>query len=172
MEHLLIDGYNMIFSDMELNRLARHNLEAGRTRFLEYLRSYMASKKVRATVVFDGQMGMLAPDDISGRHLKVVFTEGESADEYIVRRARRSRRSEQLIVVTSDRAILQEVRAKSIPTQTASPFWKRIRQTVPQRKQQVKEITSQEEIEYWLKQFGDESHPIDDLPFWDSEESV
>jgi len=171
MEHLVIDGYNMVFADSELNRLARHNLEAGRTRFLDFLGCYTASKKVRVTVVFDGQKGMPGPNPVSGRNLKVVFTQGESADEYIIRRVKKSRRSDQLIVVTSDRAILREVRSRNIPTQTAAPFWKRIRQDVPKSRHKAKEPASEKEIAYWLEKFGDESY-TDGLPFWDSDESV
>jgi predicted RNA-binding protein with PIN domain len=90
---VLVDGRNVLRSQWpnipedELVRLACE---------------WAARNDVRAVVVFDGQ----APAGHEGGHCSVVGTAGESADEWLIRRAAELRANgERFWLVTSDRAL-------------------------------------------------------------------
>jgi len=114
MVHIVIDGYNYI------NRINASSVQKGasmdllRREFLERCVRYKKARPARVTVVFD------AYDTVSpGRHsenhrgIEVVYSrEGETADDVIIGWIRK--RPAGLIVVSSDRAIIDEAKAKGI----------------------------------------------------------
>ncbi len=112
--HLVIDGYNYI------NRINASSVQRGasmdllRRDFLERCARYKKARSARITVVFD------AYDTSSpGRHsenvrgIEVVYSrEGETADDVIIGWIRK--RPAGLIVVSSDRAIIDEAKARGV----------------------------------------------------------
>jgi predicted RNA-binding protein with PIN domain len=103
-ERLIVDGYNLVFSDTEYARLAADDLDSARARLVEDVASYCRGE-AKGTVVFDG--GGNAGSDGAVHHIAgvtVVFSRaGETADSVIEALARRARdRSERAVVVTSD----------------------------------------------------------------------
>jgi Predicted RNA-binding protein containing a PIN domain len=86
--YLLVDGYNIINSWSELDRLKSSDLGHARDKLVEVLANYSAFKGCRTTVVFDAyatrQDGSI--EEVMG--LFVVYTgEGETADSYIEKMA-------------------------------------------------------------------------------------
>ncbi len=118
MLHLIIDGYNYIHrirSGPSTNGL---NLELLRRELLERLFRYKKDRGVRITTVFDARGGYnLGRQKENYKGIDVVYAgEGETADDVIIGwvRERRSGR----IVVTSDRAIIDEAKKAGVPFMT------------------------------------------------------
>jgi predicted RNA-binding protein with PIN domain len=112
--HIVIDGYNYI------NRINSSSVQKGasmdllRRDFLERCARYKKIRSARITVVFDA-WDTPAP----GRHsenvkgIEVVYSrQGETADDVIIGWIRK--RPAGLIVVSSDRAIIDEAKARGV----------------------------------------------------------
>lgn len=104
-EYILVDGYNIIFSWDELNKIAADNLEAARHRLIEMMINYRGVHKCSMIIVFDayrvkGNPGSEEKID----DLYIVYTkEAETADSYIERTAHDLSRDYRVRVATSDR---------------------------------------------------------------------
>lgn len=103
MRHLIVDGYNVLFSDPRYAALADGNLDAARARLVEDVAAYVGGG-TRAIVVFDGAGSPLSdgrPHHVAG--IAVVFSRaGQTADSAIEALAHRFRPSGAVVVVTSD----------------------------------------------------------------------
>ncbi len=112
--HIVIDGYNYI------NRINASSVQKGasmdllRRDFLERCARYKKMRSARMTVVFDA-WDTPAP----GRHsenvrgIEVIYSrQGETADDVIIGWIRK--RPAGLIVVSSDRAIIDEAKARGV----------------------------------------------------------
>ncbi len=95
----LVDGYNVIYSRVKDPK----DLEKER-QFLRHKARAFAPAKV--ILVFDGPSDVHVPAEDG-----VVFTHGETADEYIKEYVRKADRPEEIIVVTRDRSVRDSVRA-------------------------------------------------------------
>ncbi len=106
-EHIIVDGYNVIFAWDELKALAAESLDLARSRLLDMLANYQGYTKSDLVVVFDaykvpGGQGSRA----SHGNLRVAYTrEGETADMYIERLVDEIGKNETVRVVTSDRMV-------------------------------------------------------------------
>ncbi len=103
-EYLLVDGYNIIFSWDELNRLAKENLDLARTRLINILCNYQGFRRCNLILVFDAYR-------VKGNHreietemgITVVYTkEAETADMFIEKTAHEIGRKHRVRVATSD----------------------------------------------------------------------
>ena len=106
-EHIIVDGYNVIFAWDELKALAAESLDMARSRLLDMLANYQGYTKSDLIVVFDaykvpGGQGSRATHG----NLRVAYTrEGETADMYIERLVDEIGKNETVRVVTSDRMV-------------------------------------------------------------------
>lgn len=84
-EILIVDGYNMIGSWPELNRLKQKNqIEEARDLLLEEISDYAAFHGIDAWVIFDAMYVPGLSQSFEKYNCHVVFTaEGETADSYI-----------------------------------------------------------------------------------------
>ncbi len=105
--HLIVDGYNVIFSWDELRELAETDLDGAREKLIELLHSYTVFTGCRTVLVFDayrvpgGQGERLERDN-----LLVLYTkERETGDAYIERLVHEIGKNEKVQVVTSDALI-------------------------------------------------------------------
>lgn len=113
--HLIIDGYNLGKRGSLAYLFDSSDLETGRRLLLERLAEYKKSRHARITVVFDGTSGSaLSREKDSYRGIEVIYSrQGETADEVIIGALRR--RPPGLMVVTSDRAIINEAKSHGVP---------------------------------------------------------
>jgi len=118
--HLLIDGYNVVKQSALAALSHASDLETSRSYFLEELSRYKKEKGIRITVVFDGTHGSSLNRTKDGfRGVEVIYSKrGETADEVMMEIIRR--RQAGLLVVTSDRAILDEAKKHGVPFITPS----------------------------------------------------
>ncbi len=114
MAHIVIDGYNYI------NRINASSVQKGTTmdllrrEFLERCASYKRMRGTRITVVFDAY-GSPSPERHSEnyRGVSVVYSrQGETADDVIIGWVRK--RPSGLVVVSSDRAIIDEAKKNGV----------------------------------------------------------
>ncbi|MBQ9662450.1 MAG: NYN domain-containing protein [Oscillospiraceae bacterium] len=104
---LVVDGYNFIFAESELKRLARESLSAAREYLMDRLSNYCAFTGQEMVLVFDGfrTAGNPGSRDLH-TNIHVVYTpEGESADAYIERLASQIGKNDRVSVVTADTMI-------------------------------------------------------------------
>lgn len=100
--HFILDGYNLIKQN---ERLAFLKLQDARDVFLARIKAQnlQGSAKNSVTVVFDGQLETNRQWYSPG--IEVVYTGGETADEWIKRFVEDCQRPKNLVVVTDDREI-------------------------------------------------------------------
>ena len=83
--YLIVDGYNLIFSEESLAETAKSDLSAARRHLCDHLSNYAAYKKCRLVVVFDGYKVKGNPGEKEANlGIQVVYTkENQTADGYI-----------------------------------------------------------------------------------------
>ena len=103
-EHLLVDGYNVIFAWDELNAIAADNMDAARHRLMDILCNYAGYRQCVPILVFDAYKVRGGEREIEKYHnLYVVYTkEAETADTYIEKATHEIARKFNTRVVTSD----------------------------------------------------------------------
>lgn len=108
MPHIVIDGYNYINRIISSGIHSSASLEIIRDYLLDKLASYKRQKPNKITVIFDAYRGFsLTRQHENYRGINIVYTkENETADDVIIEWIRK--KPSGLIVVTSDRAIIEE----------------------------------------------------------------
>jgi predicted RNA-binding protein with PIN domain len=83
--YLIVDGYNLIFSEETMAETAKSDLSAARRHLCDQLSNYAAYKKCRLVVVFDGYKVKGNPGEKEANlGIQVVYTkENQTADGYI-----------------------------------------------------------------------------------------
>jgi len=118
MVHIVIDGYNYINRVRSSPVLDSANLEMLRRALLEKLAQYKRRQGGRITVVFDAQESR-SPSRYRENHkgIDVVYSkEHETADDVIIGWVRERRAG--VVVVSSDRAIIEEAKRVGVPFMT------------------------------------------------------
>lgn len=126
MTKIIIDGYNLIRQVAELMRYEDESLEAARGALLARLRAYRKYKPHQITVVFDGKSEMseaAVPFREAGLTL-CYSTSSQKADDVILELI--GKNTDDTIVVTSDRFVLQSVRAKGCAIIESVPFYQKM----------------------------------------------
>lgn len=102
--YLLVDGYNVIFADNELKKLAEETLDDARRALTAKLVAYQAVKGINVILVFDAYKVKGEHREVERVHgIDIVYTkEAETADAYIEKVTRRLVKSYRVRVATSD----------------------------------------------------------------------
>jgi len=123
---IVIDGYNVIRRSPLLAPLDRRDLKEGRDALLAALGAYRRLKGHRITVVFDGwgQSGSSEQAALVAG-VRVIFSRsGERADQVILRLVEKAAAGS--VVITSDRALAQEVALTGSVALSAEEFEERL----------------------------------------------
>lgn len=123
---IVIDGYNLIRRSPRLQPLDRRDMEEGREALLTALAAYRRLKGHRITIVFDGwERGGISEQVRLTAGLQVVFSRrGERADQAILRFVEKAPSG--AVVVTSDRALADEVARTGALVLSAEEFHERL----------------------------------------------
>jgi len=115
MLHLIIDGYNYINRIQAPRISGPYHLELVRKDFLEKLALYKRKKQTHITVVFDAYRGnSLNRQWETYKGITIIYSKmHETADEIIIERIHE--RKAGTVVVSSDRAIIDEAKRCGIP---------------------------------------------------------
>ena len=120
--HFIIDGYNLLLRSRQFNQLLDSDEMSGaRQKLIQFLERErpQGSLRNRVTVVFDGQADVVG--DWRGaphQSIRVIFTQGESADERILKLVEGEKAPNQIVVVTDDRELsyrARQLRSKTLP---------------------------------------------------------
>lgn len=128
---ILIDGYNLIWAATEtrekiLNEERGINLEEGRNGLLHYLEIYQRTHpKLKITVVFDSKEEIFPYPSLPSK-IKVLYSNGETADNLIEKMVEDEKNSEEMLVVTSDNELKRTVKEKGAEVIGSLSFFKRI----------------------------------------------
>ena len=117
--HYLLDGYNII---QQVPELAKQRWEDGRAGLIKTIEieSPQGSVNNSVTIFFDGRPGRV--DTPSTSRVKVIFTDGQSADDRIKAMVAEAPQKKICVVVTDDREIRYYVRALGAKILKVSEF--------------------------------------------------
>lgn len=122
MAHIVIDGYNLIRRSETLSAIDARNLERGRSALLHRLVNYREQKGHAITVVFDATHSThVEMEKERVGDIEVLYSaQGKTADEMLIRIARHF--GPRIIMVTSDREILNAAKGASCGCLTSDEF--------------------------------------------------
>jgi len=122
MPHIIIDGYNYIHRISSSDIHADINMDMLRRTFLERFAKYKRRKDIKITVVFDAYKGFSTGRQRENyKGINVVYSkENETADDVMIGWIREKK--EGVIVVTSDRSIIDEAKRYNITFVVPSQF--------------------------------------------------
>lgn len=103
-QHIIVDGYNVINAWPKLKKLSLIDFEEARYKLIDMLHDYASVKGINVEVVFDAHYvkGSIEKKE-KDKNINIVFTkEGESADCYIERTVVALSKKVKVAVVTSD----------------------------------------------------------------------
>jgi predicted RNA-binding protein with PIN domain len=98
--HYLIDGYNLLFA---LPEMPPGTWQEKRAHLLSLLELRRPHGNNALTIVFDSRQGL--GDKFQQNKFTVIFTAGETADDYISAYVRRASHPRTLVVVSNDQGI-------------------------------------------------------------------
>lgn len=103
-EYLLVDGYNVIFSWDNLNKLSHDNIDGARNTLINILCNYQGYKKCEVILVFDAYKVKGNNREVEKvNNINIVYTkEAETADMYIEKTSHKLAKNNKVRVVTSD----------------------------------------------------------------------
>lgn len=161
----LIDGHNLIGQLPDLSLDDPHD----EAKLVERLRSFMAHRRKRCTVVFDGGLPGGPSRDLSTGSVRVVFAHGgTTADRIILERLRNTRDAQRWIVVTADHEIVAFARRCHARVLSPADFAREMQAAhtiTPSEDDPNPRITPQD-VQEWLRLFGaqDDDTPQDHRP--------
>jgi len=151
----LIDGYNLLHQLPELRRQMEYDLKAAREGLLIRLSAFSLSKSVEVSVVFDGIDESPQPAG-RWRSLSIYFSKPpQKADPMIKKMIAERKKSDELVVVTSDREIDMYARLCGVKVESSQTFAKAMMQA-PSSDLEKKNShpISDRELDEWMRLFG------------------
>lgn len=154
--HWLIDGHNLI-GQLPNIHLSDPNDEE---ELIACLRRYRARTGHRLTVIFDTGQSYRPGEAKKQGGITVQFApQGRTADQIIMRRLRKVKNPQEMMVVTSDRAVQQAARHAGVRWVTAREFGQQLQQlfrrTEPDQADSQADVRlSADEVEEWLSIFN------------------
>jgi len=157
-QKIVVDGYNVIFADDALRKIARGDIERSRRKLVSMVAAYLKEKDLRVTLVFDGRGGMTDAEAVIPGKLQVVYSARyQSADELIVSMIAGSPNPRSHIVVTSDRAHIRPAVAEiGCAVIESKEFLARLRGgpvKTPVSEDGEKPRGGSDDMDYWLERF-------------------
>ncbi len=125
---LIVDGYNLLFANPELEAMAKIDLGSARQRLIEELGNFAAFRSRDLVLVFDGYKAKGNPGEKSRwESVQIVYTkEGQTADAYIEALAARIGSSGSVRVVTSDALVQLSAFRSGLLRMSARELWEEI----------------------------------------------
>lgn len=117
MLHYLIDGYNLLYA---LPEMPPGTWLEKRQQLLQWLVGVRPMGQNAATVVFDNRQGWGNQDHYQG--MAIVYTSGETADDWISNKVRETKNPRILIVVSNDKGIQRMIKGTGAKWLSAHDF--------------------------------------------------
>lgn len=115
-KHLLVDGFNVIRRDPQLNTIEQKNFYGAQELLIQRLADYCRGTQHRITVVFDGARGPNPwRQQENRRGVKVIYSgRGETADEVIKDILANREDRDGFLAATADRDLARACRALGV----------------------------------------------------------
>jgi predicted RNA-binding protein with PIN domain len=146
--HYLIDGYNLLYA---LPDIPPGPWPTKREILIELLMTSKPHGNNRVTVVFDSREGL--GDRRHHGAIEVVFTSGETADDWIARRVRDGSNARTVVVVTNDQGIRTLIRGTGAKWISTQEFLGQAKSRPGRRREQGSEIDSESITEEMKKKW-------------------
>ncbi len=148
----LIDGNNV----MAQTAGPDFQMPSARRRLIRDIASFIAVKRAKVKVVFDGVPDDRFPDGTKYKSVHVLYAKpGSDADTRIKEIVRKASYRRDLVVVSSDREIVSYAKAKGAQTMASEEFRKLIRRThgdAPEKPPDNEPV----DVDDWLRYFNSE----------------
>ncbi len=154
MQHFIVDGYNLIHTIPSLKNLLVHDAEHAREQLIHFIAQFSTKRKFRCTVVFDGNAPVHhRPSPHAPIH--IVYSFPITADEKIKEMISKAKNRTQLVIISSDREILDFAKVCSCVTHTSKHFANLLTQEESFTSEKSESTLSPSQITEWLKIFGE-----------------
>lgn len=157
--HYIVDGYNLIHNIPRFHNFLDSSLEHARNALIYFLRSYLSSRKVKITIVFDGdEVGYIEKPPNPSRWLKTIFSKPpEKADPIIKKLIQKTRNKKSLILVSADNELIRFSNQHGVQALSPEEFYQRASKHPNQAQvdQKFNSHISEAEVDEWLKLFGE-----------------
>jgi predicted RNA-binding protein with PIN domain len=140
-QHYVVDGYNLLYA---LAEMPAGSWEDKRKALLEQLLTRRPHGANRLTVVFDSRQGFGNRE--MHQTAEIIYTAGETADEWITAYVRKTSQPRSVVVVTDDRGLQAMIRGTGAKSLGAKDFWARastVRSQPSQSTDDFKNITEE-----------------------------
>lgn len=136
-EYLLVDGYNIIFSNEEMHELALENMDGASGKLMDILCNYQGIRNCKVLLVFDAyRIQGHQTEFLTYHNIQVVYTkEAETADQFIEKFAHENAQKYRITVATSDGVEQIIIRSKGCSLLSARDFWKEIKRAERENKE-------------------------------------
>lgn len=154
---LIVDGYNVLFANDELEQLSKIDLGSARQRLVELLDNYSSFKHCQIVLVFDGYRAKGNPGEKQlHNQLQIVYTkEGQTADAYIESMATQIGSNYNVRVVTSDSLVQLSSFRSGLLRMSARELWMDIERSQGQIRTLLEDLHQRENRKFHKK----EVHP-------------
>jgi len=165
-QKLIIDGYNVVFTDDALRRIAITDRRSARAQLIDRVKAYLTLRRIQTTIVFDGRGRMVDHETIIPGRLQVVYSaEGQTADDFIIETVKASQVASAYLVVSSDAGhVARPARALGCQVMGSKAFLERLASA--QGKDAPPPTASTEtdlgDTDYWLERFREEPYEKDE----------
>ncbi|MBN1680910.1 MAG: NYN domain-containing protein [Anaerolineae bacterium] len=147
----LIDGHNLIGRIPDLSLDDPHD----EAKLVDRLRSYMARKRKRCTVVFDKGLPGGPSRNLSTHNVRVVFAHGgTTADAIIMERIRETRDPHSQVIVSADQEIVHAAHRRHMQVIAPAAFASDLAESPMPDDDDPNPHLTPAEIDDWLRLFG------------------
>jgi len=148
----LVDGNNV----MALISGWHRDMASARRRLIHALAAFIAAHRAKVKVVFDGPADAEFPDGRRFRSVHILYAKpGSNADARIQEILARSSSKRDMVLVSSDRALISYAKNKGSKVISAAAFKGMLDEAVEQKIVADKSLRSGDvDVEEWLEYFG------------------
>lgn len=155
MQHFIIDGYNVIHAIPSLKKTLAHNGESAREMLIHSVSQLTYRKKFRCTIVFDGTAPNNLAKQSSQAPVHVMYSSPVTADAKIKQMIEQSKSRSFLVIISSDREIMNFAKVCSCQTHSSKHFANLLSEASDTVTEKSDEPLSASQIDEWLKIFGE-----------------
>ena len=153
--HYIIDGYNLIHAIPSLKKTLAHNGESARELLIHSVAQLTHKKKFRCTIVFDGVAPNNSVKQSVHAPVHVIFSSPINADSKIKQMIEQSKNRSLLVIISSDREIMNFAKVCSCQTHTSNYFANLLSETNDTVTEKSDAPLTKAQIDEWLKIFGE-----------------
>lgn len=153
--HYIIDGYNLIHAIPALKKTLAHNGESARELLIHSIGQLTHQKKFRCTIVFDGSTPDNSKKQSAHAPVHVIFSSPQTADAKIKQMIEHSKNRSLLVIISSDREILNFAQVCSCQSHSSNYFANLLSESGESITEKSDTPLTKSQIDEWLKIFGE-----------------